>query len=130
MQSIYSKILIEFLFLHVLETAKSFYMNATEVGDGINITCFASGLFPEPELKIFRIQPTNESYSPIEITNSTTTDVFREQKSGQYSISLKSNIYEDSISALDVTDHYECRLVLPETDYSRSKQLALQAGEH
>jgi hypothetical protein len=105
-------------------------MNVTEVDDGINITCFASGLFPEPELRLFRIQPTNESYSPIEIMDRTTTNVFREQQSGQYSISLKSNIYEDSLSALDLTDHYECRLILPETDYSESKQLALQAGEH
>lgn len=116
--------------LIIYVASKTFEMNVSEVDNGQNITCSATGLYPEPEMSLFRIRPTNESYNnPIEITDKTTISTIRD-KSGHYSISLTSKIYEDSPSALDVIDHYECRLKLPNTDYMKTKHIAIQPGWH
>ncbi|CAG2100241.1 unnamed protein product [Medioppia subpectinata] len=116
--------------LIIYETAKAFTMNVIEVDNGVNITCEGTGLSPQPKLTLFRITQSNDSNSinAIEVKDKTTTSLSRE-KSGQYTIALTSQVYEDSYTAsIDVTDHYECRLMIEKTDYMETRNLAIQSG--
>lgn len=105
-------------------------MEALEVDNGVNITCTASGLFPEPKLSLFRITQSNDSnINVIEVKDKTSLAMSR-LPSGEYSVWLTAHIYEDSYldSTIDVTDHYECRLIIEKTDYMETKNLAIQSG--
>ena len=105
-------------------------MTANDLVNGVNITCLAEGVYPEPKLSLFRITQSNDSnnnINVIEVKDKTTTAVSRQQ-SGQYNIALTAQIYEDSYSTIDVTDHYECRLIIEKTDYMETRNLAIQSG--
>ncbi|XP_054152923.1 uncharacterized protein LOC128951694 isoform X2 [Oppia nitens] len=114
--------------------AKRFTMQAIEVVNGVNITCEASGLSPEPRLTLFRItqstEPNNNSgMNAIEVIDRVAVTLIHGQ-SGLYDISLTAHVYEDSYSGLDATDHYECRLTIDKTGYQDTKTVAIQAGWH
>ena len=111
-------------------TATNFTIKAIEVDNGVNISCEGTGLSPEPKLALFRITQTNESngINAIEVKDKTTISLSR-QESGLYTISLTAQVYEDSYSSgIDVTDHYECRLMIEKTDYMETRNLAIQSG--
>ncbi|CAG2160556.1 unnamed protein product [Oppiella nova] len=118
--------------LIIYVTAKNFTIKAIEVDNGVNISCEGTGLSPEPKLALFRITQTNESngINAIEVKDKTTTSLSREE-SGLYNISLTAQVYEDSYSSgIDVTDHYECRLMIEKTDYMETRNLAIQSDKY
>lgn len=67
------------------------------------------------------------SIDESEVKDRTYVSVGRQQ-SGKYEIVLTARIYEDSYAAIDVTDHYECRLTIENTDYVENRNLAIQSG--
>lgn len=123
-----------------------------EEGDGFNITCTAFGLYPEPEIKLFKVQSINESLESDEVKSNTTT-VLSLMANGFSSITLVSHIEPNQnnghghmpleISAArarllagknfqpntPIAEHFECRLSIPNTDYVEVKRLAIQDGK-
>src|SRR5690625_4934592 len=81
------------------EPVKSFEIAAVEVdqenevaSDGFNITCTAIGVYPEPEIKLFRVRSINETIQTSEVnSNSTSVLSFRSMTDGLYSITLVSH---------------------------------------
>ena len=118
------------------EKAERFTMKAIEVDNGVNITCAAVGVFPEPKLSLFRISQSNESNESNESNNSIDESEVKDKthvtvsrhESVKYEVTLTAKIYEDSYDAIDVTDHYECRLAIEKTDYMDSRNIAIQSG--
>lgn len=124
-----------------------------EDGDGFNITCIAFGLYPEPEIKLFKVQSINESLESDEVKSNTTT-VLSLMANGFSSIKLTSHIEPNphnnghghmplEISPArarllagknfqpntPIAEHFECRLSIPNTDYIEVKRLAIQDGK-
>lgn len=140
------------------EPAKSFDIAAVEVNendyddDSFNITCTAIGVYPEPEIKLFKVQSINDSLEAQEIqSNSTTILSFRSVADEFYSITLVSHIEHNTTkdqngdplppararlvgskgkqTKPDPAEHYECRLSIPNSNYVEVKRLAIQDGK-
>lgn len=96
-----------FYFLNTLltilsEPATAFDIAAVEVDEdnpspsedeGFNITCTAIGVYPEPEIKLYKVRTNNEDLESTEVeSNGTTILSFQSLTGGLYSITLVSHI--------------------------------------
>lgn len=134
-----------------LEPAKSFEIEAVEAAsetyhendDSFNITCTASGVYPEPEIKLYKVQSINDSLEAIEVQSSSTSVLsFRSMADGFYWINLSSHIEQNKTEEQtpararlavkrkrNIAEHYECRLSIPNSNYAEVKRLAIQDGK-
>lgn len=113
-------------YLPLLVPYKEFNFSIARVGSNetsLNMTCYASQLYPEPILTLSRYANSSET----ELIASDAT-VIREE-SGQYSVWLTSIINDDDLTPSDVADHYQCSLQLPNTEYVVNITRAVQAGK-
>lgn len=75
------------------EPVRSFQIEAVEASDdsdNFNITCTALGVFPEPELRLFKVRSINETLEATEVKS--TVFSFKSMSDGFYSITLISNL--------------------------------------
>lgn len=141
------------------EPVRSFEMEAVESNDesdNFNITCTALGVYPEPELRLFKVKSINQTLESVEIKS--TVFSFKSMSDGFYSITLisqldnhhhaahtdhsddhnlvparerlalKRNVAAKKTSTT-AADHYECRLAIANTDYLVIRRLAIQDGK-
>lgn len=134
--------------------ANNEYLEEYPGQEGFNITCTAIGVYPEPELKLYRVRSINETLESFEIESNTTAVLsFQSLTDGFYSITLVSHFQHarenesrglspgqerlhwkhrhrhHSTSLADKgAEHYECRLSVPYSDYVEVKRLAIQDG--
>ena len=68
-----------------------------EDDDGFNITCTAIGVYPEPEIRLYKVRSINEVIESREIDSANTTVLsFRSLSDGLYSITLMAHIDSSS----------------------------------
>ena len=126
-------------FYDTTEPAKAFDIAAVEVDeerpdeDGFNITCTALGVYPEPEIKLYKVRSNKENLEAKEVeTNGTTILSFVSVIDGFYSLTLTSHIEQtnDTITNNLTTDSEE----LAELESPARERLALtkqnQTKEH
>lgn len=147
------------------EPPKSFDIAAVEVDEdrpeeeGFNITCTVIGVFPEPEIKLYKVRSNKENLVSDELQSNTTTILsFLSVTDGLYSLTLVTHIEPTNSSHINSSElleletpsrerlalgkynqtktkkkknfaeHYECKLTIPNSDFTEVRRLAIQDG--
>lgn len=116
--------------------AKLFEFDAKPMKGGYNITCEAEGLFPTPQMILYRYIPaenaSSEQYNETlgyDIHGAQLIQLTREnmalkrQMNGLYQISLSS--FVETMPKSDQTIIYECVLSIPSTTYMQQRRLEI-----
>ncbi|GFY45921.1 ig-like domain-containing protein [Trichonephila inaurata madagascariensis] len=88
----------------------------------LNVSCEATGLFPRPKLKLYRILPKEKTPA---IVKDVSTSIWNSRDT--YNTSLYRSFEYDELS-LPGTSGFECVVEIPGTNYQRKKRVAYFAG--
>ncbi|GIY03531.1 hypothetical protein CDAR_415501 [Caerostris darwini] len=90
--------------------------------NNFNVSCEATGLFPRPKLKLYRLIPKERTPSIVKDVYTSTLN-----SRDTYNTSLYKSFEHEELS-LPGTSGFECVVEIPGTNYQRRKRVAYYAG--